>query len=364
MMLYKLLAGLNRDAFDAEVACLGRHEAMADRIAALGVKVKCFGIVPGRLQPGPLVRLALWLRRSRFDVVQTWMYHADLIGGLASKMAASIPVAWGIRQSNVDAEHNKRATLWIIRLCAKLSRSIPARIVCCSEAARSVHENVGYCREKLLVIPNGFDLDTFRPDAEARHALREELGLAESDVLIGLVARFDSQKDHRTFVRAAGLLREPARRNVHFLMCGEGVDGGNRALARWIAEAGISERCHLLGLREDVPRIDAALDVAVSSSVGEGFSNAVGEAMACGVPCVATDTGDARTLVGDTGRVVSAAEPAVLAHALDELVDLGAEKRRHLGENARRRIAERFSLSAVAARYEALYRELASHVRD
>jgi glycosyltransferase involved in cell wall biosynthesis len=215
----------------------------------------------------------------------------------------------------------------------------------------------------MLVIPNGFDLDTFRPDGDARATLRKELRVAESDVLIGLIARFDSQKDHRTFVRAAGLLGEPAYRNVHFLMCGEDVDSGNQALEGWIAEAGISGRCHLLGLRHDVPRINAALDVAVSSSVGEGFSNTIGEAMACGVPCVATDTGDARTLIGDTGRVVSVGDPPSLTHALGALVDLGTDERRKLGIAARQRIAERFSLPVIAARYEALYRDLASHVR-
>lgn len=364
MMLFKLLSGLDRDEFHAEVACLGPHAAMADRISALGVKVRCFGIAPGRLEPGPLVRFAAWLRRDRFDVIQTWMYHADLVGGLAAKLAGKIPVAWGIRQSNLDPGHNKRATLWIVQLCARLSRWLPARIVCCSELARKVHETAGYAADKMLVIPNGFDLDAFRPDPHARSAVRAELGVPESAVLIGHVGRFDSQKDHRTFVRSAALLHGALNPNVHFLMCGESVDAKNRTLGEWIAAAGIGQRCHLLGLRDDVARVHAALDIEVSSSVGEGFSNTVGEAMACGVPCAATDVGDSALLIGDTGRIVPVGDPAALARACVELIGVGREARRELGEAARRRIAERFALPAITARYEGLYRELGAHVRN
>jgi glycosyltransferase involved in cell wall biosynthesis len=361
MMLHKLLSRFDRDAFETEVACLGPPAAMAERISTLGIAVRCFGIEPGKLEPGPLLRFAAWLRRNRFHVVQTWMYHADLVGGLAAKLAGKTRVAWGIRQSNLDAEHNKRGTLWIVRMCARLSRWLPARIVCCSEVARKIHVGAGYASEKMLVIPNGFDLDAFRPDPAGRSALRDELGIPQSSVVIGHVARFDSQKDHRTFVRAAGLLGGDG--DVHFLMCGEGVDRTNRTLAEWISAAGLERRTHLLGLRDDVARVHAALDVEVSSSVGEGFSNVVGEAMACGVPCVATDVGDARDIMGDTGRVVPVENPAALAEACAELVAIGPAGRAALGASARRRIDERFSLSSVVARYQDLYRDLTGDVR-
>jgi glycosyltransferase involved in cell wall biosynthesis len=215
----------------------------------------------------------------------------------------------------------------------------------------------------MLVIPNGFDLETFRPDPQARAALRAELGISPSALLIGHVARFDSQKDHHTFVRAAGLLDGGANPNVDFLMCGEGVEATNRVLADWIAAAGIGPRCHLLGLRDDVARVHAALDVEVSSSVGEGFSNAIGEAMACGVTCAATDVGDSATLIGDTGRIVPLRDPAALARACAELIEVGEAGRSRLGLAARQRIGERFGLPAITARYESLYRELGTHVR-
>lgn len=362
MMLTKLVAAMDRTAFDVEVASLEVLRPMAERISSFGVPVQTLEMKSGRLDPRRLLRFVGWLRRGRFDVIQTWMYHADLLGGLAAKLAGRLPVAWGIRQSNLDPRHNKRSTLGIVKACAKLSSWLPSRIVCCSEVARRVHAEAGYDADKLMVIPNGFDLQTFRPDPQARLALRRELGLADSAILIGHVARFDTQKDHRTLMQAAGLL-EDAAEDVHFVLCGEGVDADNPLLRRWIGDAGVAARCHLLGLRQDVHRVHAALDIGVCSSVGEGFSNAIGEAMACGVPCASTDVGDSSLLVGDTGRVVSPGEPAALAAACRDLLRIGSEERSRLGRAARQRISERFSLPAVTAQYESLYRDLAAHVR-
>lgn len=362
MMLTKLVAAMDRTAFDLEVASLEVLRPMAERISSFGVPVRTLEMRSSRLDPRRLLRFVGWLRRGRFDVIQTWMYHADLLGGLAAKLAGRLPVAWGIRQSNLDPRHNKRSTLGIVKACAKLSSWLPSRIVCCSEVARRVHAEAGYDADKLMVIPNGFDLRTFRPDREARLALRRELGLADSAILIGHVARFDTQKDHRTLMRAAGLLKD-VEEDLHFVLCGEGVDADNPLLRRWIVDAGIAARCHLLGLRQDVHRVHAALDIEVCSSVGEGFSNAIGEAMACGVPCASTDVGDSSLLIADTGRVVAPGEPAALAGACRDLLRIGSEGRSRLGLAARQRVAERFSLPAITAQYESLYRDLAAHVR-
>ena len=361
-MLYKLLSRLDHSGFDAAVASLEAPGPMAAKISDLGVPVTSLHLRSGRLQPMRILEFVKWLRRGHFDVMQTWMYHADLVGGLAAKLAGGVPVAWGIRQSNLDPRHNKRSTLAVANACARLSRWLPGRIVCCSEVARAAHAKLGYAERKMTVIPNGFDPATFRPDPGARAAIGAELGLPESTLLIGHVARFDTQKDHRTFVKAAGLLARGAA-DVHFLLCGERVTDDNPDLAFWIRAEGIAERCHLLGLRQDMPRIHASLALEVCSSVGEGFSNAVGEAMACGTPCVSTDVGDARELIGDTGRVVPAQDPVALADACAELLAAGAAGRAAMGSAARRRIDERFSLTSVVARYEDLYRDLTNHVR-
>jgi len=359
MMLYNLLSRMDRTAFDPQVISLTNIGSIGGKIRALGVPVRAMGM--RRSMPNPLgvLRLAHRLRKARADVIQTWMYHADLVGGLAAKIARDIPLAWGIHSSNLDPQGVKRRTIWTVMVCARLSRWLPTRIVCCSVASRRVHMEQGYTADKMVVIPNGFDLDAFRPDPAARLTVREELGISNEALLIGLVARFDPQKDHRNFVQAAALLHARVP-DVHFLLCGNGITWENRDLAGLIDTAGIRNCCHLLGLRDDVPRLLAALDIAsLSSSYGDPM--VIGEAMACGVPCVVTDVGDSALIVGETGRVVPPKDWEALAAAWREMIEIGAEERKQLGLAARRRIEEHFSLAAIVERYQALYKEIAGN---
>jgi len=188
--------------------------------------------------------------------------------------------------------------------------------------------------------------------------LRSELGIPGSSVVVGLVARFDPQKDHHNFVKAASLVCK-VHPGVHFLLCGDGVDHRNEELAGWIDSTGFKERFHLLGRIDDVPRVMSALDVLVSSSsFGEGFPNVVGEAMACGVPCVVTEVGDSARIVGDCGVVVPPRAPELLAEGLIRLIFVAVGRRRELGYHARRRVVGGFSLPVVANRYASLYRSL------
>jgi glycosyltransferase involved in cell wall biosynthesis len=359
-MLYRLLSRLDSRAFASEVISLKREGPVADKIRSLGIPLKTLNWRSGRADPLAWLRLWRWLRSGRPDVVQTWMYHADLIGGLAAKAAGRAPVVWNVRQTNLDPAFNKRSTLWTARFCASLSSRLPSAIVCNSEAAKAAHVGFGYSAGRFIVIPNGFDLSLLRPDPEARLSVRREIGLEPSALLVGLVARFDPVKGHRVFLRAAGLLlkRHPA---VNFLLCGEGIDMTNPSIVQWMEEAGVAGRCRLLGRREDLPRIQAALDLAVSASSGESFPNVIGEAMACGVPCAVTDVGDSALIVGNTGRVVPPQDPHALATAIDDLIRLGPDGRRRWGEQARQRIRDFYSLPATVAKYEALYRSLAKH---
>jgi glycosyltransferase involved in cell wall biosynthesis len=260
--------------------------------------------------------------------------------------------------ARLDPQRTKRSTRWVVRACAALSRRLPTKIVSCSDAGIGVHVDQGYAKERFVSIPNGFDTTALRPDAGYRRAVRAELGLAEDTVLVGQVARFDPQKDHRNFVQAAGLVAGQ-RLDVHFVLVGKGCERDNIALADWIMATGACARFHLLGLRWDVRRLLAAFDINVlSSAFGEAFPLVVGEAMACGVPCVATDVGDSARIIGDTGRVVAPRDPVALAGAKLEMLGLSAAERQALGAAARSRILAEFSLPAVAARYAALYDEL------
>jgi glycosyltransferase involved in cell wall biosynthesis len=357
-MLWRLLPALRSSGFAQEVVSLLDPGPVAARIEALGLRCHALGMRRGVPSAAKALRLARLLRRERPDVVQTWMYHADLLGGAAARLAGA-PVVWGIHHSTLDARTTRWTTRATVRSCAWLSGAIPARIVCVSRSARALHVAAGYCERKFVVIPNGFDLARFAPDPPARREVRRELGVADGAVLVGLVARVHPQKDHPNLLRAAAILAR-TRPEVRYVLCGDGT-ADDRALLAAIREAGVADRFLLLGRRDDVPRLMGALDVAtLPSAFGEAFPLAIGEAMACGVPCAVTDVGDSAELVGDTGRVVPPRDPAALARALGELAEMGPEGRRALGEAARARIEANYSLAQVAARYAEVYRSVAA----
>jgi glycosyltransferase involved in cell wall biosynthesis len=357
-MLLKLLERLD-PRFEAHVISLSGLGEIGPRIQALGIQVDALGMRGGLPSPLAFARLLRRLRALRPDVVHTWMYHADLLGGLAARCAGVSALAWCIRNSNLDPRLTKRSTRAVAFACALFSRWLPRGILVCSSVARQLHADLGYAADRMAVIPNGFDLARFRPDAQARLALRHELGLAGDALLIGMVGRFDPQKDHAGFFRAAGVLhaRHPA---AHFVLAGAGVDASNTMLMRAAESAGIRKVTHLLGLRSDMPRLMAALDLLVlSSAFGEAFPNVVGEAMACGVPCVVTDVGDSAWIVGDTGRVVLPGDNTALAQAMQDLLELPVQQRQALGVRARARVLEHFEIGQVVAQYEAFFDGLA-----
>jgi len=226
-----------------------------------------------------------------------------------------------------------------------------------SQAALRVHAALGYAAKGMEVIPNGFDLDEFKPDSTARLSLRRELGIAEETVLVGMAAHFRPEKDHHNFIKAAarlhGLIPE-----IHFVLCGLGVTRNNQQLVRWMTEAGLSGCCHLIGERRDTPRFFSAVDIVTSSAATEAFPLSVGEAMACGTPCVVTNVGDSALIVGEAGRVVASRNSEALAKAWLELIKAGPGIRRHLGMMSRRRIQEHFKLAATVNRYQSRYTKL------
>ncbi|MBI2300426.1 MAG: glycosyltransferase [Armatimonadetes bacterium] len=358
LMLYRLLTHSDPATFDSVVFGLAREGELVPQIEALGVPTLVLGMASGVPDPRCLWRVARELRRRRVQVVQTWMYHSDLLGGLAARMAGRIPVAWGIHHTTWDRETMKPATRACARLCARLSRALPSAIVCCSHLSQELHIRYGYDAGRCRVIPNGFDTEVFRPLPEARAEVRREHGLPPGAPLVGLIARFDSTKDHGTFVAAAERLHR-ALPEACFLLCGRQIQWDNETLAGWIDAAGLRPWFRLGGLRDDLPRIYSALDVNCSSSRTEAMPLAVGEAMACGVPCVVTDVGDSARLLGDTGRVVPAGDADALAGALREVLSLPPAVRGALGESARQRIQEHYSLASTMAQYSALWRDLA-----
>jgi len=357
--LYHLLAALDRQEYQSEVISLTDRGPTAARIETLGVPVRALAMM--RSVPNPLAirRIAKILRRSRPNIVHTWMYHANLIGGLAAR-AAGIPVIWGIHHSKVDPQDTKRFTVWTVRACAWFSKQLPARIICCANSSELAHIQLGYDPQKMEVIYNGIDSELFRPQPEARLALRSSLGLPPESLLIGMAGRLHRHKDHRTFFAAARLLRKQLP-DVHFVLCGEGILADNPKLAAEIAD-GLEGHCHLIGLQREMPAFYAGLDIAANSSLSEAFPLAVGEAMACGIPCVVTEVGDSPAMVSETGRIVPPREPALMASAWRQLIEDGPEVRQNLGSSARERVITHFSVTQFAQRYQSLYRNVGNRI--
>jgi glycosyltransferase involved in cell wall biosynthesis len=298
-------------------------------------------------------RLVRLIKTLQPTVIQTWMYHADLFGGLAARVAGRREVIWGIRNTGFAREQRK-ATIVIMRLCAFLSRWLPRVIVCCAESARASHVRWGYDAALMRVIPNGFDLPKLEQLAAARRQLRASIGVTERELVVGFVGRFDPLKDHRGFLRAAGIAAR-TRPHARFMLVGRGVDESNAELSAWIRENSLEDRVVLLGERRDIAACFASMDVFCLASTHEAFPNVVAEAMASALPCVVTDAGDAASIVGDTGRVVPPGDPEQLGSALAAVLAMSAHERLALGTAARQRIETRYSMARTRELFEAAY---------
>jgi len=358
MMLYKLLSRINAVEFESVVLSLMGRGELQERIEGVRVPVLHLEMKRGSL-PGPrsissLVRIA---REVKPDFIQGWMYHGNLAASCVSLfLPAKPPVLWNIRHSLHDIRLERRMTRLLIKLGARCSSRVDF-IINNSYTSKSQHEEVGYSRNRSGVIPNGFECAEYYPSQEARCSVRGELGLAPDTILIGHVARYHPVKDHACLIEAAEQLNKTMP-NVCFVLVGRDMDPGNTEIARKIGELGLAKKVFLLGERTDIPRLTASFDIAVNSSLAESFPNAVGEAMACGVPCVVTHVGDSARIVADTGIAVPPRDPQSLCLAWKKLLSLDRKEREIMGRAARTRVMNLYSIEAVVQQYERLYRRI------
>jgi glycosyltransferase involved in cell wall biosynthesis len=326
------------------------------RIEALGVPVFSLDLPQGRIPTFSTIRrLRERVRAVAPDVIQGWMYHGNLAATASAHFAQGAPrVYWNVRQTIYDLRREPRLTRSVIRLCAFLSSGVDA-IIYNSGLSRQQHESLGYAKRLSRLIPNGFDLDVWRPDPTARAAVRAEWQIPPDAVVVGQIARFHPMKGHHRLIEAAAQLQ--TRTAPYFMLAGKGLDAGNTELRGVLSDYALEDRFRLIGERSDIPRVMSALDILVSPSEwGEGFPNILGEAMSAGVPCVATSIGDSAAVVGEEGRIVPPGDVTALAHAIEDLAGLTPQQRRQLGQRARERIRDRFSLDQVTGEYLRLYR--------
>lgn len=304
-------------------------------------------------------RLVRLVRRYKPEIVQTWMYHADLLGGLAARFVGCRNVIWGVRSTCVPI--GRPVTFLIMRVCAVLSYILPARIVCVAEAARLAHASYGYCSDKMYVIPNGFVFDRFNPAKIDHVSARKSLGINSDAIIIGCLGRFHLDKGQDVFVQAASKVVEQYP-DVRFLLVGRGCNSVNQALVDQIRGLCLQNHFLLMGERSDVPECLAAMDVFCMPSRTEGFPNGLGEAMAMGLPCVATLVGDTEVLTADTVRLVEPESPEAMVVGLLEVLSLTNEQRMAMGRRAAERVRIEFSIDKARERFYAVYQEVLEFV--
>ena len=291
--------------------------------------------------------LSRTIRKFQPDAVQGWMYHGDLaalVGLALSGRRRQTSLVWGIRCSNLDFSRYRWQLRLVVRLCALLS-SWPDAVIANSVAGMAAHRAIGYRCRREIVITNGVDLDRYRPDPAARRAVRGELGIAEDVVLVAHIARVDPMKDHGLFLEAISMLPD-----IQALLIGAGTE-----------HLDVPNNVRRLGLQTEIPRLLAAADFIVSSSAfGEGFSNVLMEGMACGLPAIATDVGDARLILGTTGKTVPPRDAKALANAIFAFAQEGKIEHEARSRAARKQVSDNFSLENAVDRFNSVYDEILS----
>lgn len=354
--LSRLVGAKDPGGIEHVVVSMLDEGAIGAEIRAAGVTVHALGMRPGRPSARGLWALRRLLRRERPDIVQTWLYHADLLGTVATRGLGGAPLVWNIRRGIAHREDYGKTLFALIRVLARLSR-IPAAVIANSQAGRRAHEGFGYRPRRWAVIPNGVDTDRFGPDPEARDAVRREWGVGARERLVGFVGRLHTVKDPEGFLAAAGRIAKEVD-DVRFVLVGDDPEGRRPALDRVARDAGVADRVVWAGPRSDMARVYNAFDLFALTSHSEGFPNVVVEAMATGLPCVVTDVGDAAEIVGPTGAVVPPRDPEALAREIARKLSRPPSESQAEGRAVRDRAVDRCSLGRMVREYAALYDSL------
>lgn len=352
MMLLNMLKIYNGKKYTPLVISLTGQGVLLNEIKEMKVSVECFNFLKNNVVL-EFIKLIYFLRFQKVEVIQTWLYHADFFGGIAGKLLG-VPVVWGIHNSYLDKQ-GKKTTEWIKRINAYLSGYIPDRVISCSGFAADLHRGIGY-RDVFTIIPNGFDVKKYCPDKDKRIAFRNKYNL-ENVIVLGFVARYDPLKDFENFFSALGIVIDKCN-FIKIVMCGRNVNYTNENIMRFIKNKALGAHIILLGERNDIDVIMNGIDFFVLSSKSEAFPMVLGEAMACGTPCITTDVGDAKDIIGNTGVCVPKENSSLLAQGILEAVNWGHDLYREKSYMARNRIVDFYSLDRVANCYFDVYDEV------
>lgn len=356
MALLNLLRGGLAKKFDTHVISLGDLGTIGPKIKKLGVNVTALNMNDKLVPLFGMIRLFKTIAYFRPNIIQGWMYHGNLAASLSSFVTLSkASVVWNVRHSLSDISYEKNLMQLLIRF-NKLLSSRADKILYNSFVSKAQHEKFGFFSENSMVIPNGIDLKKFSSSNVISTEVRSNLGIPKSAKVIGHIARLHPMKNHKLFLNVSILLANEYSK-LHFIICGKGVPSSEAAKS---IPDNVSSRFHLLDESNEIPKLMNAIDIfCLSSSWGEGFPNVLGEAMALKIPCVTTDVGDSKFVVGSAGIVVGVGDKNGLMIGIKDLLEKSPEKFSILGEEARNHIEKNFSLSEIVKKYASLYNDLA-----
>jgi glycosyltransferase involved in cell wall biosynthesis len=325
-----------------------------EQVAKLGIPVYALEMPKSRLTWHGVTKLYRLIREIDPDAIQTWMYHSDLLGSAIAKLAGQKAIVWGIHNSDLDPAQTAFTTRAIVRICAWISGIVPRKIISCSEEGVRVHNALGYQLQKMVTIPNGYDVSEFAPNLADRQNLRQQWQIPDGTTLFGMVARWNPQKDHANLIAALAHLQTQTQSPWHCVLIGSKLSADNQTLVELLDRHQVRNRVTLLGIRTDIPAAMNALDIHVlSSAYGEAFPNVVAEAMACQTPCIVTNVGDAAVIVGDTGWVVPPSDAVQLGNAMASAIEQMSDRPGWQERQARcrQRIEVNFSVQTMVAKY-------------
>jgi len=351
-VLYRLCTNKNTRNCDQIIISLMDEGKYGPLLRKSGLPVYCLKMPRGRVTIKSIVSLVKILRSYNPDIIQTWMYHADLIGGLIARIIGFNCVFWGVHNIVLDFDKAKKSTVFVKNLCILFSRIIPKHIIFSSEYAADHHKHLGYPSDKFYIIHNGVDLKKFFPNFLAGKSIRKKLKIPSNVPLFGMVARYDPYKDHQSLLEALKVVKD---KGLFFrcLLVGDGINKQNNELMILLEKNEIKDWVLLMGPQDDIYNVMNAFDIHILSSISESFGNVLAEAMACGIPCISTDIGMPGEIVGDTGWVVPPKNPKELAKTIIEVIDTMEDSISwKLRKNScRNRISNNFSDDIMASKY-------------
>ena len=329
----------------------------------LNIPVFSLNFPDGKIKISGVLKLYRLIKKINPDVVQTWMIHADMIGGIVARLAGVNNIFWSVHYTNLVKGKSKRLTILLSKINAFLSYFIPKKIIYCAEKSREVQESLGFKKTKGVVVQNGYDVECFNQNTSLGSKFRNELNIHPEAFVIGHVGSYHPLKDQANLVQALTLLDQRGFK-FYAVFAGANLDNNNNGLVSLIKHKGLSNHVHLLGKRNDIPSIMNGIDLFILSSESEAFPNVLNEAMACGTPCVSTDVGDASIILGDTGWIVPSKDSESLYSSVIKAAQEKESSHRSWSQRSascRQRIVQKFSLENMVKKYKEVWMNVKKH---